>query len=142
MTESRFFDIVRNIFKEKTHGKRKGFNRSFSQNNPSPNSSLAITPKKSKQNEALELLLSSQDKEVRNLEKYQIARIQHKLMILTMALLEMRDLKESEIVMKRIVRALPKELIELKITQIYLQYRSLYNKNYISEAFGHVFFFF
>lgn len=60
-------------------------------------------------------------------------------MILTMALLEMRDLKDSEIIMKRIIRALPKELIQLKITKIYLQYRDLYDKKYISQAFGHVF---
>lgn len=59
-------------------------------------------------------------------------------MTLIMALLEMREIKDSTLIMKRINRALPKELLILKITKIYLQYRALYNKDYIIEAFNNV----
>ena len=81
------------------------------------------------------------DNNLKDLEKFQISRLQHKFMILIMGLLETRDLKDSDIIMKRIVRSLPKELIEQKITHIYMQYRKLYDKKYIIQAFGHVFFY-
>ena len=109
-------------------------------------SPLLQSPTKKKKQKGKSVLLedreTQEDKDARNLDKSQIARLQHKFMILIMALLEMRDLKDSEIIMKRIVRSLPKELLEHKLTHIYLQYRSLYDKKYIIEAFGHFFFFF
>lgn len=101
---------------------------------PSPSKS----DKKKTKEPAFQENVTQQDKDAKNLDKSQIARLQHKFMVLIMALLEMRDLKDSEIIMKRIIRALPKELLQHKITHIYLQHRSLYDKKYIIDAFGHV----
>jgi len=112
----------------------------------SPSDSPLIQPlssskrKKNKKNAYLETVETQEDKDAKSLNQFQIVRLQHKFMVLIMALLEMRDLKDSEIIMKRIVRALPKELLEQKITHIYLQYKSIYNKKYIIQAFGHVVF--
>ena len=106
-------------------------------------SPLLPSPSKSDKKKTKELPFqegeTQQDKDAKNLDRSQIARLQHKFMVLIMALLEMRDLKDSEIIMKRIIRALPKELLQHKITHIYLQYRNLYDKKYIIDAFGHVF---
>lgn len=91
-----------------------------------------------KNKKKINIVETQEEQDVKPLHKFQIARLQHKFLILIMALLEMRDLKDSEIIMKRIIIALPKELVEHKFTNIYLQYRNLYDKNYIIQAFGHV----
>ena len=81
------------------------------------------------------------EKKIRPLSESQIARLEYKIMMVVLGLLEMRNLKESDLVMKKIIQALPIETLEDHMLRIYKNFRKTHSKQYVMAAFGNVSYF-
>lgn len=57
-----------------------------------------------------------------------IERIRNKCLIITLSLLEMRDVKTDEALIKTIMRYMPIKLIEKYIVKVYKNYEKIYKK--------------
>lgn len=75
-------------------------------------------------------------KKVKPFNGEQIAKLQYKLLVLVQGLLEMRNMRESDIIIKKITQALPRDVLELKLLEIYENFKKAYSKQYILAAFN------
>ncbi|KRX06791.1 MIR motif [Pseudocohnilembus persalinus] len=69
-----------------------------------------------------------------DIEKWKIERIKYKIMILVNSLLELNN---NPIVVKRIMRSLPLEVLKTNLIEIYQRYRDLYGDSYKYECLKH-----
>ena len=83
------------------------------------------------------------EQKLMSLEPWHIEQLRYKSMILLNSLLEMRDIRKSDVIIKRIIRAIHVEDLERLMTQVYRAHKKLYpSKELRMESFGHVNFFF
>lgn len=75
-------------------------------------------------------------KKVKAFNGEQIAKLQYKLLVLVQGLLEMRNMREADLIIKKITQALPREVLELKLLEIYENFKEAYSKQYILAAFN------
>ena len=76
------------------------------------------------------------EKKIKGLNQTQIARLQYQVLVLVMGLLEMRNVKESDLIMKKITQAIPREVLEEGMLQLYQNFYKIYSKQYVMAAFG------
>ena len=69
------------------------------------------------------------------LSSWRIARIKYKTMILVLSLLEMRS---GDSVIKRIMRALPIDVLKKNMIYVYTNYKEQYGNEYVEDALNHV----
>lgn len=84
-----------------------------------------------------------QDREIDNrskpLKQWMIARLQYKVMVLVLSLLESRDHNDEEGILKRIQRNLPIDFLQSRMKRVFVNYKKLYEtKELIEDAFKHV----
>ena len=104
------------------------------------NGSEGPSPTKRNAREKTYIFADETEKKLHDLSDSQVSSLQYKVMVLVMALLEMRNMKESDLVMKKIMQALPLETLEAKMLEIYRDFKEVYSKQYVMAAFGNVFF--
>jgi hypothetical protein len=86
-----------------------------------------------------ELITDTIEQKLENLTTWQISRLQHKCLILIMGVLEKRDLKNDTFIMRRIIKALPIEILEGKMIQIHQNFLNIYEDGeFTSECLNHV----
>ena len=73
----------------------------------------------------------------KQLERWMLARLKYKILILINSLLEMRS---SDVIIKRIMRTLPLEILQKNMVKVFRKYKKTYKNNYSMQAFKHVFF--
>ena len=73
-----------------------------------------------------------------NFKQYMIARLEYKIMILVLSLLEKRHIEKNDIILDRIQSSLSKDILEQKMTLIYMNIKKLYQKEYVIDCFLHV----
>ena len=116
-----------------------GINNSNISPNPSPDSLLnseAPSPIRRPPREKTFLINNETEKKIKVLNQTQLARLQYKMMVLIMGLLEMRNMKESDLIMKKITQVIPREVLDSKILEIYQNFKKIYSKEYVMAAFG------
>lgn len=65
------------------------------------------------------------------LESWMIARLQNKALILVLSLLEMREIKGKNSIIKRIMRNLPVNVLEKHMSKVYKRFTDIYKDKYL-----------
>jgi len=60
------------------------------------------------------------------LEKWQPARLQNKVLILVLSLLEMREIKGKNSIIRRIMRNLPVNVLERHMSKVFKKFNNIY----------------
>jgi len=71
----------------------------------------------------------------KQLERWMLARLKFKVLILLNSLLEMRS---SDSVVSRIMRSLPLQVLKVNLVKVYRKYKKTYGTTYSMDAFKHV----
>ncbi|KAL4438400.1 hypothetical protein ABPG74_009439 [Tetrahymena malaccensis] len=72
------------------------------------------------------------------LENWMIARLQYKCLCLVHSLLEGRNVKIDQSIIKKIARNIQIDTIEKRIVEIYTNFDTIYNGDYIMASFEHI----
>lgn len=67
-----------------------------------------------------------------------VARLQNKCLILILSLLEKRDVKGDNSIVKRIMRNLPMNVLERHLGKIFKKYEMIYGMDYVIESLKHL----
>ena len=127
VAESKFFDIVIDLFplRKDNQNTKSSRTQSLASSSKSGKKTLAQR-KKSK--------FASSDE----LEKWQPARLQNKVLVLVLSLLEMREIKGKNSIIKRIMRNLPMNVLEKHMSKVFKKFNNIYKSQYLMEAFEHL----
>lgn len=103
----------------------------------SPGSLISEGPSPVKRNPREKSFIFNEEtiKKGRDLSESQVARLQYKLLVLINAVLEERNIKESDLIMKKISQALPREILEKKMLEIYENWKKGFSKQYVLAGF-------
>ena len=72
------------------------------------------------------------------IEDWMVARIQNKILILILSLLEMREVKGTNTMVRRIMRNLPFQILERHLTKVYRRLTEIYKDQYLMESLDHM----
>lgn len=125
VAESRFFDIVQDIFPLKKVTLAKQGTRKSSASGGSRRRSSSRSKSK--------ILASSNP-----IEPWMVARIQNKVLVLVLSLLEMREIKGKNSMVRRIMRNLPFNVLERHMTKVYKNHYNLYKDEYLLDSLNHL----
>jgi hypothetical protein len=135
VSESKFFEIASDLFSQKKDKDAKTGSMSAS----------AVNMSKSKSNVNKSLFATSKSSASRkntggqdDLDDWMIARLQMKCLVLILSLIEMRELSDSNPIIKRIMRNLPMNLLQRHMVKCYKKYQLIYKDEYVMEVFNHV----
>jgi hypothetical protein len=67
-----------------------------------------------------------------------VARIQNKILVLVLSLMEMREIKGKHSIIKRIMRNLPFNVLERHLAKVYKSVNTVYGDRYLMESFHHM----
>jgi hypothetical protein len=127
VAESKFFDIVLDLFplRKEAESEKNSRAQSLASSGKSGKKTLAQR-RKSK--------FASSDA----LEPWMPARLQNKVLILVLSLLEMREIKGKNSIIKRIMRNLPINVLERHMCKVFKKFHDIYDVQYLMDAFGHL----
>ena len=72
---------------------------------------------------------------VQSMQPWMLVRLKYKIMILTLGVLEMR---KDDAIIKRVIRAIPLDILKENMMQIYKDYKHIYKKSYTMDCLQHV----
>ncbi len=125
MIDGKFFDVVQGLL-AKEIPKEKVERRDFQKGS------------KSQSYMSIGLGYGTSDRlqlQTKELERWMLARLKYRILILINSLLEMRS---SDLIIKRIMRTLPLEILQKNMVKVYRRYKKTYKNNYCLQAFKHV----
>ena len=129
LIDGKFFEVVLGLLtKEKTGGKPKQGPRLSKANNGF---------KRANTNYVLSYSASSIDNPAiytKPLDLWMRERLRYKVLILVNSLME----RSHSSVVKRIMRALPLDILKKNITTVYKRYKAMYKDKYTMDCFKHV----
>jgi hypothetical protein len=124
VAESRFFDIVQDIFPLKKPTIMKQGTKKSSGSSRRRSSSGSRKQKSAPSSEPI--------------EPWMVAHIQNKVLVLVLSLLEMREIKGKNSMVRRIMRNLPFNVLERHMTIVYKNVNSIYKDEYLLDSLDHL----
>ncbi|KAM3129288.1 hypothetical protein pb186bvf_018575 [Paramecium bursaria] len=121
VSDSKFFDVVQEMFPQR----KKAGNEDRTQER-------RVTKKKSTKK------TDSKKKKKLPLTKGMKAQLQNKILILILSLMEKREINSKNMILRRIMRSLPINTLEIHISKVYKKFNSLYQGNYIMKSFENI----
>ena len=118
VAESKFFDIVMDLFPFRKPVKAKIIKRTRTNLRKLPRRKIK------QQGDAL--------------EPWMVARLQNKVLVLVLSLLEMREIKGKNSIIKRIMRNLPLSVLERHLAKIFKNVNIIYGNQYLMQSLCHL----
>ena len=73
-----------------------------------------------------------------DLTPWMVVRLQNKCLILLLSLLEMRDLSNSLPLIRRIMRSLPINVLEVHMAKTFKKFKAIYKDDYSMQSLNHL----
>lgn len=67
-----------------------------------------------------------------------VAHLQNKVLVLVLSLLEMREMKGKNSMIKRIMRTLPIKVLERHMLKVYRKFNKIYGEHYLMDSLDHI----
>ena len=67
-----------------------------------------------------------------------VAHLQNKVLVLVLSLLEMREIKGKNSMIKRIMRTLPIKVLERHMLKVYKKFNKIYGEHYLMDSLNHI----